>query len=73
MIERNYSAPVTSRDGVSNLEQLHVSEPVENMVIQTIVGASQRTNQHAGDGTTATAILASDLYEQGVEDMQSTR
>jgi chaperonin GroEL len=72
MIERNYGAPVTSRDGVSNLEQLHVSEPTENMVIQTIVGAAQRTNQHAGDGTTATAILASDLYEQGVNDMSTT-
>lgn len=65
MIERNFSAPITSRDGVSNLEQLHVSDPVENMVIQTIVQASQRTNQNAGDGTTATAILASDLYRQG--------
>lgn len=72
MIERNYGAPVTSRDGVSNLEQLHVSEPTENMVIQTIVGAAKRTNQHAGDGTTATAILASDLYEQGVEDIHNT-
>ena len=70
MIERNYGAPITSRDGVSNLEQLHISDPVENMVIQTIVSASQRTNQHAGDGTTATAILASDLYAQGVEDMR---
>ena len=72
MIERNYGAPVTSRDGVSNLEQLHVSEPVENMVIQTIVGAAQRTNQHAGDGTTATAILASDLYEQGAHEVHET-
>jgi len=72
MIERNFKAPITSRDGVKNLEQLHVSEPVENMVIQTIVGAAQRTDQHAGDGTTATAILASDLYEQSVEDMHNT-
>lgn len=72
MIERNFGSPVTSRDGVSNLEQLHVSEPTENMVIQTIVQASQRTNQHAGDGTTATAILASDLYEQGVIDIRTS-
>lgn len=73
MIERNFGAPITSRDGVSNLEQLHVSDPVENMVIQTIVSASQRTNQHAGDGTTATAILASDLYIQGIKDMTSSK
>jgi chaperonin GroEL len=72
MIERNFGAPLTSRDGVSNLEQLHVAEPVENMVIQSIVQSSQRTNQHAGDGTTATAILASDLYEQGVKDIHET-
>lgn len=72
MIERNFGAPITSRDGVSNLGQLHVAEPVENMVIQTIVQASERTNQHAGDGTTATAILASEIYEQGVKDIKST-
>jgi chaperonin GroEL len=72
MIERDFGAPITSRDGVSNLEQLHVSEPVENMVIQTIVEGSQRTNQHAGDGTTATAILTCDLYEQGVKDFHES-
>ncbi len=72
MIERNIGAPITSRDGVSNLEQFHVSEPIENMVIQTIVQASQRTNQHAGDGTTATAILASDLYEAGLTAIRET-
>lgn len=72
MIERNFGAPITSRDGVSNLGQLHVSDPVENMVIQTIVQASERTNQHAGDGTTATALLASEIYEQGVEDIKLT-
>lgn len=72
MIERNYGAPITSRDGVSNLGQLHVVEPIENMVIQTIVQASERTNQHAGDGTTATAILAAELYEDGVNKIHNS-
>lgn len=67
MIERNFGAPIISRDGVSNLNQLHVQDPVENMTIQAIVQSSQRTNQNAGDGTTATAILASRLVEEGIK------
>ena len=66
MIERNFGAPIISRDGVSNLNQLHVKDPVENMTIQAIVQSSQRTNQNAGDGTTATAILASRLVADGI-------
>lgn len=73
MIERTFDAPITSRDGVSNIEQLHVSDPIPNMVIQTIVKASKRTNQHAGDGTTATAILASDLFIDGIREMHEKK
>lgn len=61
-IEASYGSPQYSHDGVLNLSNLHVEEPVANMAIDTIVQASKSTNIKAGDGTTAATILAYHLY-----------
>lgn len=63
MIEHRASAPTISHDGVSNLDELEVSDPVEDMAIKVIKQASKRTNETAGDGTTLSAILSCKLYE----------
>lgn len=62
MIERRASAPTISHDGVSNLEELEVEGPIEDMAIKVVKQASQRTNETAGDGTTLSAILSYHLY-----------
>lgn len=61
-IERRASAPTISHDGVSNLEELEVEDPIADMTIKVVKQASQRTNETAGDGTTLSAILSSHLY-----------
>lgn len=62
MLEHRASAPTISHDGVSNLEELEVSAPVQDMAIKVVKQASKRTNETAGDGTTLSAILSSHLY-----------
>lgn len=62
MIEHRASAPTISHDGVTNLEELEVAEPIEDMTIKVIKQASKRTNETAGDGTTLSAILSVNLY-----------
>ena len=62
MIEHRASAPTISHDGVSNLEELEVSAPVQDMAIKVVKQSSNRTNETAGDGTTLSAILSSHLY-----------
>jgi chaperonin GroEL len=70
LIEANYGDPTSSHDGVFNLDHLHLAENVElyplgtNMAARTLVQASKQTNVHAGDGTTAAAILAAALYRE---------
>lgn len=63
-IEAVYGDPITSHDGVFNLDHLHVSDPDVNMAIRILVQASRATNVHAGDGTTAAAVLAAALYTE---------
>lgn len=70
-IERRASAPTISHDGVSNLEELEVEDPVEDMAIKVVKQASQRTNETAGDGTTLSAILSFHLYEWAMAEIKA--
>lgn len=64
MIENRADAPTISHDGVSNIDVLERSDPIEDMTVAVVKQASQRTNKTAGDGTTLSAILAYHLYKQ---------
>lgn len=64
LLEQNFGDPLLSRDGVTNIRRLYVADPVENMAIRTLVQASDQSNKHAGDGTTAVIILAYHLYKE---------
>ena len=61
-IENRADAPTVSHDGVTNIDVLERSDPIEDMTVATIKQASQRTNKTAGDGTTLSAILSCHLY-----------
>jgi chaperonin GroEL len=63
-IEKHYGAPVLSRDGVTNIQEVVLSDPNENMAAQFIIGASRKSNQKVGDGTTAVAILSYHLLKE---------
>jgi chaperonin GroEL len=69
-IEATYGDPISSHDGVFNLDHLHLQENLElyplgtNMAARMLIQASKQTNVHAGDGTTAAAILACALYDE---------
>lgn len=63
-IEKNYGAPVLSRDGVTNIQEVVLEDPNENMAAQFIIGASRKSNQKVGDGTTAVAILSYHLLKE---------
>ena len=73
MIEHRASAPTISHDGVSNLEELEVEDPIEDMTIKVVKQASKRTNETAGDGTTLSAILAYHLYDAAIDEIQRGR
>lgn len=54
-----------SLDGVWVTRQIDLEDRVEEMGLELVRGAAKDTNQKAGDGTTATTILAHALMENG--------
>ena len=72
-IEHRASAPTISHDGVSNLEELEVEDPTQDLAIQVVKQASKRTNETAGDGTTLSAILSYHLYNWASREIEKGR
>ena len=55
-----------TKDGISVLRSIkEVETAAEKTAIAVLRGASEQTNKVAGDGTTATAILTNEIFQQG--------
>ena len=67
-IQQPYGAPKITKDGISVAKQISVPDYVGEGV-KMIVQASQKTADEAGDGTTATVILANEIAKEGIKAM----
>jgi chaperonin GroEL len=61
-----YGDAVFTRDGVTVAKRVIVEDPAEDVAVQTLRQASEKTNKTAGDGTTSTIVLGVNLYEAGL-------
>ena len=57
-IQRNWGDATVTHDGVSVAREVYLSDEVEDMGAGFLVQASKKTNDIAGDGTSACAILS---------------
>tara|TARA_R110000764_G_scaffold20407_5_gene52425 strand:- start:825 stop:2279 length:1455 start_codon:yes stop_codon:yes gene_type:complete len=54
-----------TKDGVTVADQIHLSDPIENMGAQIVKETSKLTNKLAGDGTTTSTVLAQAIFNEG--------
>lgn len=71
LIEKEYGAPVITKDGVSVAREIHLSDPIENIGAQAIKEVSMKAAKQAGDGTTTATVLASQMYNDGLRAINS--
>jgi len=62
-----YNYPQITNDGVTVAKQVKSDNEIEQLAIDTIVQASLRTNQMAGDGTTTSMCLAQAIWREGLK------
>lgn len=67
ILEKGFGRPIYTRDGVTILRDVFFSDRAKNMGAQAIIEASESSNQIAGDGSTAVALLAYHLLENGTK------
>lgn len=67
LIEKPFGRPLLTRDGVTCARDTYFSDRASNMGAQYMVEASETTNRIAGDGTSATIVLAYHLFKNGIQ------
>lgn len=67
LYEDKLANPTLSNDGVTIAKEVEVKESVENLIIQIIKQAAQKTNRIAGDGTTTCTLLSQTLIKEGLK------
>lgn len=66
VLEKKYSSPLITNDGVTIAKEIELANPFENMGAQLIKEVSVKTNDVAGDGTTTAAVLAQAIIKEGI-------
>ncbi len=66
MFDKGTSHPVITKDGVSVAREVKLSNHLQNAGAAMIKEAAENTNAIAGDGTTTTVLLSSEMCKAGV-------
>jgi len=67
IIEQKQGFPQSTKDGVTVAKSIELEDIEENIGAQLVKQASIKTADAAGDGTTTSTLLASSIYEKGLD------
>ncbi|MDR6774480.1 chaperonin GroEL [Azospirillum sp. BE72] len=67
VIEKSFSAPRITKDGVSVAREIELADKFENMGAQMLREVASKTADLAGDGTTTATVLAQAIVREGAK------
>ena len=67
IIEQTMGNPTSTKDGVTVAKAVELEDKIENIGAQLVKQASIKTAAGAGDGTTTSTLLASEIYNSGIQ------
>lgn len=71
VLERKYTSPLVTNDGVTIAKEITLSDPFENLGAMMIKEASIKTNDTAGDGTTTATVLTGAIVKEGQKNVSN--
>src|SRR5438270_4342168 len=66
VLEKMAGAPMITNDGVSIAQEIHLSDPFENMGAHLVREVASQTSDAVGDGTTTATVLAQAMVREGM-------
>ena len=69
VLDRKYTSPLITNDGVSIAKDIELEDPYENMGAQLVKEVATQTNDVAGDGTTTATVLAQSMIQEGLKNI----
>jgi len=64
-IAKSFGSQVVTKDGVTVAREIEVEDPFQNVGVEMIKEAADRTNNMAGDGTTTVTLIAQAIANAG--------
>ena len=69
LIQRKWGTPVVCNDGVTIAKEMELEDPEENLGVQMLRQAAEKTGEVVGDGTSTATLLAQAIYSEGVRNV----
>jgi chaperonin GroEL len=69
LVERKWGKPLVCNDGVTIAKEMSLKDPEENMGLQVLREAAEKTGEAVGDGTTTATILAHAIFSDGLRNV----
>jgi len=69
LIEKKWGKPIVCNDGVTIAKEMSLKDPNENLGVQVLKEAAERTGEVVGDGTSTSTILAYSIYAEGLRNV----
>ena len=69
LVERKWGRPLVCNDGVTIAKEFELADHEENLGVQIIREAAERTGDKVGDGTTTSTLLAASIFSEGVRNI----
>ncbi|WP_172149616.1 chaperonin GroEL [Pseudomonas tumuqii] len=69
LIQKKWGTPQVCNDGVTIAKQVSLEDPEENLGVQMLRQAAERTGEAVGDGTSTSTVLAHAIFADGVRNV----
>jgi chaperonin GroEL len=69
LIQRKWGTPLVCNDGVTIAKELELKDAEENLGVQVMRQAAERTSEAVGDGTTTSTLLAQSIFAEGLRNV----
>jgi len=69
LIGKKWGSPIVCNDGVTIAKEMAVDDPEENLGIQVLKEAAERTGDLVGDGTSTSTVLAHAILREGIRNI----
>jgi chaperonin GroEL len=69
LIQRSWGSPLVCNDGVTIAKEFDLKDPEENLGVQMLRQAAEKTGEAVGDGTSTATILAQAIFADGVRNV----
>jgi len=69
LLQKKYGRPLACNDGVTIAREVELADPEENLGVQMLREAAEKTGEAVGEGTTTATLLAQEIYADAVRNL----